>query len=206
MAGDERLRIMKATSAGLAASNGSGVSVSAILQAAGLSTRAFYRHFDSKDGVLLALFRQETEAMQQRLDAAVAAAPDPPGQLRAWIVEFLRVSSAPRRRQRALLFASSEVTRARGYPEERDRMRAVQEQSITVILSRGVEDGSFPRAVASSDARWIRAAIERAFDDQIRGVATMGPEDAAAEVVDFASRALGVGSPSRAPTRIKPTE
>ena len=35
----------------------------AILERAGLSTRAFYRHFQSKDELFLALLRQEGDAL-----------------------------------------------------------------------------------------------------------------------------------------------
>lgn len=192
VAEDERLRIIEAAYTALGATSGAAVSVSEILAAAGLSTRAFYRHFDSKDGLLMALLRQETEAMQLRLQAAVDAAPAPPEQLRAWIAEFLRVSSTPRRRQRALLFASGEVTRARGYAAERDRMRAAHEQGILAVLGRGLRDGSFPWAVLPSDAKAIRSVIDRVFEEQIRGVGVVGADEAAEQVVDFAFRALGV--------------
>ncbi len=48
-----------------------------ILSEAQLSTRAFYRHFDTKDDVLLALFRDNAEATASRLAEKVAAAATP---------------------------------------------------------------------------------------------------------------------------------
>ena len=51
--------------------------VADILREADLSTRSFYRHFESKDQLLCALFRREAEAAAVRLHAKVDAAPDP---------------------------------------------------------------------------------------------------------------------------------
>ena len=46
--------------------------VADILCEAELSTRSFYRHFESKDQLLCALFRREAEAAAARLEAKVA--------------------------------------------------------------------------------------------------------------------------------------
>ena len=56
----ERSRIIEAAYRCLVDSGGGGLSVTGVLNAAGLSTRAFYRHFDSKDALLLAMFRERS--------------------------------------------------------------------------------------------------------------------------------------------------
>src|SRR4051812_20043747 len=48
-----------------------GLTVADVLGESGLSTRAFYRHFESKDALLLALFDADQEAVRARLDAAI---------------------------------------------------------------------------------------------------------------------------------------
>jgi AcrR family transcriptional regulator len=193
----ERTRIIEAAYRALVASRGESVSVTEILRAASLSTRAFYRHFDSKDALLLAMFRQESAAMLSRLDAIATSAANPTDALRGWIDEFLRIASAPRRRQRAVVLSSEEVTRAKGYLAARQDMQAEQESSIAAVLARGREDGSFPWTEPASDARSVRAAIGQAFDDQMRGVAGIPADEAATQVVDFAFRAVGVGTSPR---------
>src|ERR1700761_6713038 len=53
------------------------VAVADILAEAGLSTRSFYRHFESKDQLLCALYRHEAEGAADRLTAKVSAAATP---------------------------------------------------------------------------------------------------------------------------------
>ena len=70
----ERERIIKAAYRCLAETSGGGASVGDILKAAGLSTRAFYRHFGSKDDLLLAMFRRDSERLLAELQGAAARA------------------------------------------------------------------------------------------------------------------------------------
>ena len=191
-ADDERGRIIDAAHRVLTASRGQNVSVTEVLREAGLSTRAFYRHFDSKDALVLAMVQQEYAAMRRRLDSVVAAAASPPDAVRAWVAEFLRVASSTRRRQRARVLSSDEVTRAKGYAEVRREHYRDQITALAEVLDRGRRDGSFPLADPEPDARSLSAAISQAFEDQMRGVATGSAEEAAEQIGDFAFRALGV--------------
>lgn len=185
----ERERIIDAASQLLTA--GLGIAVTDVLDRAQLSTRAFYRHFDSKDALLLALFRRDTERVHGQLEAAIAAAPNPRAALVAWIEGTLRLIDDPRRRTRALVFGSEEVARARGLAAERQRMHDAQVASLTRILTAGRTDGSFPSAALPGDARAIQAACSKAFEEQTAGAAAVPPLQAAAEIADFALRALG---------------
>jgi len=187
----ERAAVMDAAYRTLVASKGTSVSVTDVLRTAGLSTRAFYRHFESKDELLLALFRRDAERVAGQLDAA-ARAETPRDALVGWIAAFLRIASDPRRRRRVLVLSSEEVTRARGYAAERQRFEAAQVRAIAAILERGVADGSFPWAKPVPDARSIRAALGQAFEDQVAGTANLTADEAAAEVADFAFRAVGL--------------
>ena len=60
-AGDERSRLMDAALHVMRRNGFQGASVQDILDYAGLSTRAFYRQFRSKDDLLLAMFRTASD-------------------------------------------------------------------------------------------------------------------------------------------------
>jgi AcrR family transcriptional regulator len=192
----ERARIMDAASRLL--STGRGLSVTDVLEGAGLSTRAFYRHFESKDALMLALFRRDSERVNSQLEDTIAAAATPREALVGWIEGTLRLLDDPRRRHRVAVFGSEDVTRARGIGAERQRIQESQIATLTRIIAAGVADGSFPRAALPGDARALQAACSKALDDQITQVATVSAGQAAAELADFALRALGaLDRPSR---------
>jgi AcrR family transcriptional regulator len=177
-------------------SSGSGLAVTDVLDAAGLSTRAFYRHFESKDALLLALFRRDSERVNAQLEAALDAAATPRDALVGWIEGTLRLVADPRRRLRVQTFSSEEVTRARGMPGERHRIREAQVAALARIIAAGQADGSFPWAALPGDARAIRAALGEALEDQISQVAAVSADQAAADLADFALRALGATEPA----------
>lgn len=188
----ERERIMQAAYRCLIARKGESVPVTEILAEAGLSTRAFYRHFDSKDSLFLALFRRDSERVLAELQAASTRASSPADALREWVEGFMRLPAESRRRRRVLALTSPEVQHAGGYATELSRFMAAQEAALAQILHRGLEDGSFPWAEPEADARAIRAILGQAFDEQMRRSAVPSAADAAAHVVDFAYRALGM--------------
>ena len=77
---DDELRILLDAALVVMERNGYvDAAVADILREADLSTRSFYRHFESKDQLLSALFRREADAAAARLRAKVDAAADPTG-------------------------------------------------------------------------------------------------------------------------------
>ena len=66
-----------------------GLTVAEVLAEAGLSTRAFYRHFQSKDELVLAVFEQEAQRRYAGLEAQLAKAASPRAALETWVDEML---------------------------------------------------------------------------------------------------------------------
>ena len=62
-----------------------GLAVAQVLDRAQLSTRAFYRHFDSKDALVSAVFLEMARVETRRLKRKMAAAADPTAAVVAWI-------------------------------------------------------------------------------------------------------------------------
>src|SRR5438309_9120131 len=62
-----------------------GLSVAAVLERAQLSTRAFYRHFESKDHLVAAVFLEMTRDEVGRLKKRMSEATDPVEAVAAWI-------------------------------------------------------------------------------------------------------------------------
>lgn len=188
----ERATIVEAAYRLLADSDGVSVPITDVLSAAGMSTRAFYRHFDSKDALLLAMFRNDSDRVLQDFRAAADRAETAREALHGWIVSMLRLASDPKRRSRALVIASDEVRRARGYRAQSLRYEDGQDAALSEILRRGLWDGTLPNTVPDADAPLVRAAFTAGF---IRVMATpvgsdIGP--VAADVLSFVDRALGV--------------
>jgi AcrR family transcriptional regulator len=167
------------------------IPVAAILQRAGVSTRAFYRHFESKDELFLALLRQESDALADRLDRIVdEGSGDPVDQLKAWIGQMFGWMHDAELRMHLTVIDSDEVRAAKGYRETRERAHADRERSLVEILRRGQVDGSFPLADPDHDAVAISAIISREM-------VNLSPGDgerlrrSLAWVVEFSLRALG---------------
>jgi AcrR family transcriptional regulator len=188
---DERSRIMEAAHRCLARSNGATVSITDILAAAGLSTRAFYRHFESKDSMLLAMVRRDSDRVMAELAAEVDSAGTGAAALRAWIHGMLRLASEEPRRRRVLVLASEEARRARGYDAELARFQDQHQAAIAEILRRGLDDGSFPRTDPASDARAVQAVLSQALEAQLRNRGPLSAEAGEQAAADFIFRALG---------------
>jgi AcrR family transcriptional regulator len=62
-----------------------GLSVAQVCRRAGIGTRAFYRHFDSKDQLVSAVFLEMARVETRRLRKRMAAASDPVDAVVAWI-------------------------------------------------------------------------------------------------------------------------
>jgi AcrR family transcriptional regulator len=167
------------------------IPVAAILQRAGVSTRAFYRHFESKDELFLALLRQESDALADRLDRVLDEVPGSPvDQLEAWIRHMFGWMHDEELRMHLTVIDSDEVRAAKGYRETRERAHADRERSLIEILRRGRDDGSFPLADPEHDAVAISAVISREMANQ-----TPGDDQRLRQsldwVLEFSLRALG---------------
>lgn len=193
---DDRQGIIDAAYGCLSDPHSGPVSVAAILDRAGLSTRAFYRHFASKDELFLAMLRQVADALTDRLDRIVEdAAGDPITLLTAWVDMMFNLAQDPQLRAHLTVIDSDEVRAAKGYRETRERLHADREHSLAAVLERGRVDGSFPLAQPQRDAVAINAIISRELTVSAPG----SPEDlqrARTQVLDFALRALGARKPS----------
>jgi AcrR family transcriptional regulator len=82
---DVRRAIVAAAAEALREQGVRGVSVAAVLDRAELSTRAFYRHFESKDHVVAAVFVEMANAEKRRLQRKMAKAGNPVEAVAAWI-------------------------------------------------------------------------------------------------------------------------
>lgn len=165
--------------------------MSVILGTAGVSSRAFYRHFRSKDDLFLALLRQGADDIAARVDRVAAdAVGSPVDQLAAWIGEVFDLMVDPRQRMQMSVIDSEEVRAAAGYRELREQSHIGRERSLTEILRRGRADGSFPLADPDHDAVAISALVSRIMTsvtpDDLQAV-----KQAQSRLLDFALRAVG---------------
>ena len=82
---DVRRAIVAAASEALREQGVRGLSIAAVLDRAELSTRAFYRHFESKDQLVAAVFLEMAGAEERRLRRRMAKAADPVEAVATWI-------------------------------------------------------------------------------------------------------------------------
>lgn len=80
-----RREILAAASTALREQGIRGLSIAAVLDRAGLSTRAFYRHFASKDELVAAVFLDTARIEKRRLRRRMAAATTEIEAVAAWV-------------------------------------------------------------------------------------------------------------------------
>lgn len=183
----ERARLMDAALKVMRVNGFQAASVQDILDEAGLSTRAFYRQFRSKDDLLLAMFRTASSRDVEAVAAQVGKAGSPLEGVLAWVDEMLAIAFDRRRLSRMVMF--NQVARQMaGFDEEVGYMRDALSRPLGAALRAGAEDGSFPRAEPPEDSRtlfdllWSVAGPSRQLDR----------ENAREHLLRFCLPALGV--------------
>jgi AcrR family transcriptional regulator len=150
----ERARLMDAALKVMRVNGFQAASVQDILDEAGLSTRAFYRQFRSKDDLLLAMFRTASARDVDAVARRVGDAANPLNGLLAWVDEMLAIAFDRRRLSRMVMF--NHVARQMSdFEDEVAYMRAALTRPLVEVLSGGASDGSFPSTDPAEDASTI---------------------------------------------------
>jgi AcrR family transcriptional regulator len=165
--------------------------VADILAEADLSTRSFYRHFESKDQLLCALYRREAEAAAERLSAKVRAAANPRLALEAWIDEIMSFRHHRKKAARVAVLGSSGAMRAAGYADETRYAAKLLVAPLEELLTAGKRDGSFPLADPATDAPLVQSVAWAAAGLNPLSEALRPRADSIRAVHSFCLRALG---------------
>ena len=136
-----------------------GLNVAAVLERAELSTRAFYRHFGSKDELVAAVFHEMAYAEERRLRRRMAKAANPVEAVAAWIDGRLdlafdeKIKSDLRRlslEAQSQMFAAPELIQ----PAYEEMLKPLIEQ-----LHRGLILGVFHDIDPVTDAQAIQGVV-----------------------------------------------
>jgi len=192
---DEELRILLDAALIVMERNGyADATVADILRQADVSTRSFYRHFDTKDQLLCALFRRDAEAAAARLNAKVEEAATPRAKLDAWIDEILSFGRHARKASRVMVLGSPAAMKADGYAEEMHHAAKLLLAPLEASLAEGAADGSFPLANPAADAPLVQSVVWTAAG--LNAGRMTPPSTAVAQHVrSFCERALGLEQP-----------
>ena len=192
---EDELRILLNAALVVMERNGyTDAAVADILREAELSTRSFYRHFESKDQLLCALFRREADAAAARLRAKVAAAANPRDALDAWIDEILSFGHDRVKAARVSVLGSLGAIKADGYAQEMRHASEVLTAPLEALLREGAADGSFPLTDPAADAPLIQSVVWSAAGLQPARTSPSSRAEAAHQSRSFCRRALGMAS------------
>jgi AcrR family transcriptional regulator len=164
-------------------------SVREILEQAGLSTKAFYRHFRSKDQLLLVALDEGTRVLVDYLERRMAAAADPLAAIGAWIEGFVRQAANPSAAQRTRPWTLGTGRLASRFPADFDRNQRAIAAPLEREITRAVAEGLARSPDPARDARLIYAyTSDTVRVHLLRG--TVPDAETTAHLVTFAHRAL----------------
>ena len=119
------------------------VSVTEVVQEAGLHNAAFYRIFESKDGLLLAVAQEAAERTVPVLESRLRRAHDAPQAVRSWASVLLRLTATDRSAQSIEAFALERHRFLRRFPDAEDRLvEPVRRVLADALEEYGVSDAA----------------------------------------------------------------
>jgi AcrR family transcriptional regulator len=128
-------RLVDAAFAVMRRADGVDPRVSDIVREAGLSNQAFYRHFRSKDELLVAVMEEGRQRLLSSLERRMADAPDPVGAVRAWIEGVMAQAEHPRAAEATRPFAVDAARLAHRFPEETAASAAALQAPLAAALA-----------------------------------------------------------------------
>lgn len=139
--------------------HGQEFTVANILTAAGVSTRSFYRHFESKDSLLCAMYRRDAEWVALRLTKRLADADSPVEAVEWWIDEIFSFVGDKARAERVAVLGSITGRRVHDIDIEAARARQSLIDPLRAAVESGVAAGVFASRQPALDAELVAAAV-----------------------------------------------
>lgn len=170
---------------------GAALTVADVLEEAGLSTRAFYRHFASRDELVLAVYESEQQRSVARLVEAVERATESRVAVAAWIDEHLALGFDGRRSGRTRVLAAEGARLRVEFPEHVEATLAALLAPLVGAIRRGIADHSFIEVDPALTARSIHAVVWELVQQRLDGTASITLDAAREHAIDFCLRALG---------------
>lgn len=186
-----RREILAAASTTLREQGVRGLSIAAVLDRAKLSTRAFYRHFDSKDELVAAVFLETARTERRRLQRRMATAATEIAAVAAWIDGRLDLAFDDNIKsdlRRLSLEAQSQTFASPGLiqPAYAEMLKPLGE-----VLQRGLKSGVFHHIDPVTDAEFIQGVVWASINRQWR-TGDCNRAEVREDALRFCLRALGV--------------
>jgi AcrR family transcriptional regulator len=189
----ERSEILRAALEVMRRAGFAEANLTEILAECGLSTRSFYRHFASKDDLLLQLYRRDAVRAAERLSARVDRSSSGAEGLREWIDEVLSFGYDPRKRERVAVMGSQAARRAVGYSDAQEESVDLTILPLVAALRRGNEDGTLSSADPEEDARIVYSMAFGIVNRRMAGSSRFTRPDALRHLMRFVGPALALG-------------
>jgi AcrR family transcriptional regulator len=191
-ADDERNRLLTAAMQVLHRSGWWGFKVESVLRQAGLSTRSFYRHFDKKSDLLLALLEYELGGAAVKLRRVTAAADTPSEKVRAYLTATIDMAYQEDLKKPSSLFASHWRELLPEYPDAIDRCTERMMAPLAEAIEEGMRSGEFCSDDPIADARAIFFLVASMTADQATLGGATPREEIEHVVMPFIGRAIGL--------------
>ncbi len=191
-AGQERDRLLTAAMQVLERSGWWGFKIESVLKQANLSTRSFYRHFEKKTDLLVALLEVELTGAAVALRKRTAAAGGPADKVRTYIAATIDMAYREDLVKPSSLFASHWRELLPEYPEAINRCTERLIDPLTEAIEAGVARGDFTSADPLADARAIFYLVAGITADQATLGGATPREEIEHMVLPFIGRALGM--------------
>jgi AcrR family transcriptional regulator len=161
-----RREILAAASTTLREHGVRGLSIAAILEHANLSTRAFYRHFGSKDELVAAVFLETARVEKRRLRRRMAAATTEVDAVAAWIDGRLDLAFDDNVRSDLRRLSLEAQTQTFATPGLVQPAYAEMLKPLSEALQRGLRRGVFHHIDPVTEAQFIHAVVWAGIDRQ----------------------------------------
>lgn len=164
------------------------LSIGAVLERAALGTRAFYRHFESKDDLVIALFLDMARTEGRRLRRRMAAAVKEIDAVAAWIDGRLDLAFDDNIKSdlRRLSLEAQSQSPALVQPAYAEMLKPLSD-----ALQRGLQSGVFHHVDPTIDAQFIHGVVWAGIN-QHWATGDGDREDLRERMVAFCLRGLGV--------------
>ena len=191
-----RRAILAAASTSLREDGVQGLSIAGVLQRAQLSTRAFYRHFESKDQLVSAVFLEMARAEKRRLKRKMAAAAGPAGAVAAWVDGRLDLAFSDTIKSDLRQMSLDAQSQTFAAPELMQPAYAEMLEPLIAEIQRGLDQGQFHDVDPTSAAQAIQGVVWACTERQW-ATGDCERADVRERTLRFCLRGLGVTKESR---------